>query len=353
MVRASVVWLNYNSMRFIDIALRSLESFLSLDFDDYELIVVDNASSDGSFEVIKKCVEEHGRNVKVKIVRNDKNLGYAGGMNVGWEARDPESRYVAFVNNDLIATPESLTKLIEHIEGDEKIGAVSGLIYYPDEKTIYSVGGWVDELWSAGSICNGFTINECPDIDKGHYVTYADGAYMVVRTEVIKKVMPSGKPFIDEAFLYLDDNLLGLILWNKGYRVRYVPVNTGIHYVGRTTSGFYSNFYLTRGLTALSYVVRTRYSGTIIGLARDLRRYVNIFIDKTRYQGFVDGKRLGKALLMRIGALNLYCAPYVEVTLSKAINKLFSIRYYKSKNYIVRPSHLKMKNSYIEKCTSQ
>ena len=142
MVRASVVWLNYNSMRFIDIALRSLESFLNLDFEGYELIIVDNASTDGSFEAIKKYVDEHRRNIKVKVIRNDRNLGYAGGMNVGWEARDPESKYVAFANNDLIATPESLTKLIEYMEGDEKISAVSGLIYFGDGRTIYSAGGW-------------------------------------------------------------------------------------------------------------------------------------------------------------------------------------------------------------------
>ncbi len=119
-----MIWLNYNSMGFIDIALRSLESFLNLDFGDYELIVVDNASTDGSFERIKRFVEERRpSNVRVKVIRNDRNLGYAGGMNIGWDARDPDSKYVAFANNDLITTPESLTKLIEHMEGDEKVGA--------------------------------------------------------------------------------------------------------------------------------------------------------------------------------------------------------------------------------------
>jgi len=103
MVRASLIWLNYNSSSFIDIALRSIESALSLDFDDYDVIVVDNASSDGSFERIRKFVE--GRkpsSVRVKFVRSDANGGYAGGMNLGWEARDPETKYVAFLNNDLI-----------------------------------------------------------------------------------------------------------------------------------------------------------------------------------------------------------------------------------------------------------
>jgi glycosyltransferase involved in cell wall biosynthesis len=90
MVRASLIWLNYNSSSFIDIALKSIESVLSLDFDDYGVIVVDNASGDGSFERIRKFVEERKPgNVRVKFVVSDANRGYAGGINLGWEARDP------------------------------------------------------------------------------------------------------------------------------------------------------------------------------------------------------------------------------------------------------------------------
>jgi glycosyltransferase involved in cell wall biosynthesis len=63
MVRASLIWLNYNSSGFIDIALRSIESALSLDFDDYEVIIIDNASSDGSFERIRRFVEEKNQAV--------------------------------------------------------------------------------------------------------------------------------------------------------------------------------------------------------------------------------------------------------------------------------------------------
>ena len=350
MVRASVIWLNYNSMRFIDIALRSLESFLNLDFDGYELIVVDNASGDGSFEVIRKYIDEHGRGVKVRVIRNDGNLGYAGGMNVGWEARDPESKYVAFANNDLIATPESLAKLIEHMDGDEKIGAVSGLIYYPDGRTICTAGGSIDELWVVKGICNELTTDECPGIDKEYYITFSSGEYMVVKVNAIRDAIPSGKPFIDETFLYLDDDLLGLMLWNRGYEVKYAPINAGTHYAGKTTKGFLRDFYQTRAATALSYIAKTRYSNTMIGALHNLRRYAYILIDRIKYQGFIDGMRLGKILLERIGKLNLYCAPYREVTLSEAINELLLIRYHSSKAYAVRPNELKMKNYATKEC---
>ena len=81
------------------------------------------------------------------------NKGYAGGMNLGWEARDPEANYVAFLNNDLILEPNSLRELIDYMKGDDKIAAVSGLIYLGDGKRIYSAGGYVTDHWYIGGIC--------------------------------------------------------------------------------------------------------------------------------------------------------------------------------------------------------
>jgi len=141
MVKASIIWLNYNSSNFIDIALTSIDSVLNLDFDNYEVIIVDNASSDGSFQKIKRYVDDRKPgSIKVKYVVSDVNRGYAGGMNLGWEAKDPESKYVAFLNNDLIVEQQSLRKIIDFMEGDEKLAAANGLIYGRDGKRVYSAG---------------------------------------------------------------------------------------------------------------------------------------------------------------------------------------------------------------------
>ena len=319
MVKASVIWLNYNSMKFIDIVLESLESFLNLNFDDYEIIIVDNASSDGSFEIIKNNIIENKRNVKVKIIRNERNLGYTGGMNRGWEARDPDSKYVAFVNNDLIATPESLSKLVECLESESDVGACSGLIYFGDGKTIYSAGGWVDETWIASGICMGFSRNDCPNIDKEYYATYADGAYSAVKAEIIRKVMPHGKPFFDETFLYLDDYLLGIVLWNKGFKVKYVPYETGSHFHGLTIGELVS-FYKYRAHIALSYLVSTRYS--FIRKMLMLERQMYRLLSETKWRAVREGIILGKSLVKKLGKLNLYCAPYLSTPLLNAISLL-------------------------------
>jgi len=133
--KVSIIWLNYNSINFLNLVLTSLRSIFNLDYEKYEVIIADNASNDGSFERIKKFVEERRPgNIKVKFVRSDANRGYAGGMNLGWEAREPESKYVVFLNNDLIVEQDSLKRLMEYIESDYKVGAANGLIYFGDEK---------------------------------------------------------------------------------------------------------------------------------------------------------------------------------------------------------------------------
>jgi GT2 family glycosyltransferase len=68
--KVNIIWLNYNSARFLSLALNSLKSLLDLNYDNYKIIIVDNPSSDGSFEAIKSLVEHHKHsNLKVKLIK--------------------------------------------------------------------------------------------------------------------------------------------------------------------------------------------------------------------------------------------------------------------------------------------
>jgi len=148
--KISVIWLNYNSKKFLSLALASLNSMFNMDFENFEIIIVDNVSTDGSFESIVKFVNSKGRmRHKLRIIRSDKNRGYSGGMNLGWEARDHDSKYVAFLNNDFIADSVSLREIVKRMEAEPDVGAASGLIYFGDGRTIYSAGSVVTELWNA------------------------------------------------------------------------------------------------------------------------------------------------------------------------------------------------------------
>jgi len=166
---------------------------------------------------------------------------------------------MTFLNNDLILESTSLRELIDYMEDDDKVAAASGLTYLGDGERIFSAGGYITDHWYIGSICWGSFEHECPGINKPHYVTYASEEYMVVKTEIIKKVCPDGKPFIDETFLYLDDNLLGLIPWNGGYKVAYVSVKSGIHYSSLTTGPSKTGLYYGKRATTIGInIIKTK-----------------------------------------------------------------------------------------------
>jgi len=318
--RVSIIWLNYNSAKFMSLALHSLKSLFDLDYDTYEIIIVDNASTDGSFEAIKDFAERFKpSNIRVKVVRSDRNRGYSGGMNLGWLARAPESKYVAFLNNDFVVESSSLREIVECMKSETNVGAASGLILYGDGRTIYSAGGVVTELWSAGGICWTLSEHECYGKDRPHYVTYADGAYMVLRTEIVKRVGVYGKPFLNKAFLYFDDYVFGLLLWNKGYRVRYYPIKAGLHYAHRTIKPTI-NYFGIRAQIALISVMKTRFRPIAsLYLLRRLSIHSTLCVRGVKrsceiVRAIYDGLSLGSYAKRWLGTLTIYKAPYLRAT---------------------------------------
>jgi GT2 family glycosyltransferase len=319
-VEASVIWLNYNSSNFLRIALKSLESVLSIDLNgSLEVILVDNASTDGSFKVLKEFAErKKPSNVRLKTVELRRNKGYSGGMNAGWDAISPNSKYVAFLNNDLIVEPRSLSELIDFMRSSG-VSAASGLVYYGDGRTIYSAGCFVTELWGTSGICMTLPETECSTLSRPHYVTYADGSYMVVSVEAVREVGYLGRPFIDEAFIFLDDYLLGLLLWNRGKRVAYFPVKAGYHFSHKTIKPVIFN-YSIRAEAALSRILRTRFSRIshlyMSGILL-FHIFLNAFNRKMVYEiirNFFNGYRLGENVREKIGTLSLYRAPFIRIT---------------------------------------
>ena len=111
---ASILWVNYNSMGIMDVVKESLNGIKDLDYPRYEVIIVDNGSTDGSFNAIKSHVERIG--LKARIVRLGKNLGFTSGNNVAYRLVSRDSKYDALLNNDAIPYPESLREMVEFLE---------------------------------------------------------------------------------------------------------------------------------------------------------------------------------------------------------------------------------------------
>lgn len=113
----SVIVLTYNN---IDLTRMCLESLMGLTcYPDWELIIVDNASSDGTQEYLRAFAEQHDC---VHLILNERNLGFAGGNNVGLAAARGE--YLVLLNNDTQVTRGWLTGLVRHLRNDNTLGLV-------------------------------------------------------------------------------------------------------------------------------------------------------------------------------------------------------------------------------------
>ncbi|MEM3873127.1 MAG: glycosyltransferase family 2 protein, partial [Nitrososphaeria archaeon] len=223
----ALVWINYNSMGFIDVIQKSLESLYEINYPKYRILALDNCSNDGSDKIVKEYIEMIDKRNVIKFYRTSRNYGYSGGSLLGYLfAKDYE--YFAVLNNDVIVESESLAKLIEYLENDKNIGAVQGLLRFPNGR-VNCAGHLLDEFLVSYAI--GLGKKHHPYFKRSYNVTYTCGAYSVYRVNALRGLK---EVYFPEAFGYLDDDLIGLRMWNLGYKSKYFPVEAGTHYSGTT-----------------------------------------------------------------------------------------------------------------------
>jgi len=319
--KVSIIWLNYNSSKILPIVLESLESVVGLDYpsDRYELIVVDNGSTDGSFEKVKDFLDRRG-SFKKSVIRLGRNLGFTGGNNIGFTARDRDSKYVLLLNNDAIIFQEGLKTLVEYAENYSDVACLQGVVLKYGTKYIDSAGGYVNELLQTYNLGE---YHEYPWIlSKPVYVTYVSGSSALYRVEHILRYI-GNKLFINELFGYYDDDVLSLIMWNYGYKSVSIPEIIASHVGGLTFGRKKSTFsvYLNeRNRIALSIITNTRYKRIILS---HVLRGVMVSalgievkdITRVRVRALYDGVKLGKRLRSKGLYIDVYKAPLVKIPL--------------------------------------
>ena len=318
--KVSIIWVNYNSSKIIQIALESLESIINLNYprEKYELIVVDNGSTDKSYEKIKSFLEKHS-DVKWKTIKLEHNLGFNGGNNVGFRARDKDSLYLLLLNNDAVLFPDALDKMIDYAESHSNVAGVQGVILKYKSNIIDSAGDFINEILYPYAL--GMNKPYPWIIRKPMYITYADGSCSLYRIDYITKCL-GNRLFIDEFFGYADDNVLGLMLWGCNYKLVSIPEVVASHARGMTFGKKKGSlaFYLgERNRIALSMITNTRYRRVI--LAHALRNLsVSMLRDKLGYESkmlsraIIDGLSLGEKLRFRGVHIDIYKAPIIRIS---------------------------------------
>ena len=236
----SIITINYNGLK----DTCELIDTLPLGNDKLEVIVVDNASLQDEASIIEQ------RYPRVTVVRSSKNLGFAGGNNLGIQAS--HGRYLFFINNDTIIETKNeeqrnnfLQPLIERLESSDKIGMVCPKIRFSWGNHLIQYAGYTP--LSSITMRNhsiGFGEEDHGQYDTPYQTPYAHGAAMLVKREVINRVGMMPECF----FLYYEELDWSMMIRRAGYEIWFDPSFTVYHKESQSTGqdSPLRTYYLTR-----------------------------------------------------------------------------------------------------------
>ncbi len=260
-----IVVLNWNNY---EDTVKCVESVLGMEYECSCIIVVDNGSYDDSREKIVRWFENNGLSFdifsykdgnfskirehtvssqRVSLIVLEKNLGYAGGNNVGmsYALGNNDCDFVWILNNDTIVEPMALSSLVECALGDEAIAMVgSKLVYYDGRAVQCAGGGKVNPITGNSTFFLHNAEMHDKRLDIKHEIDYVSGASLLVKVEAIRDV-----GMLDERyFLYWEDADWGTRARRKGYRCVYCPGSIVYHKEGGTTRRimFLNDYYWVR-----------------------------------------------------------------------------------------------------------
>lgn len=222
-----IIILNFNGWPDTKECLASLEK---VDYDNFEVVLIDNASKEKP-----PLVADKFPNLKITQIFNEENLGFAGGNNQGIKlAQERGAGYVLLLNNDTIVEPNFLTELVREMEEDERNSIVGPLVlFYSDKKTIWSAGGKITNHFTRGELI------AYQETDEGHYqvpeqVDYISGTCLLIKAEVIKKIGLISEDY----FLYYEDTDWCLRARKAGGRCLLVPAAKIYHKQSKSAGEF-------------------------------------------------------------------------------------------------------------------
>lgn len=263
----SIVTVNYNGYK------DTCELIDSVSFEDnMEVIVVDNGSQEDEASML------HERYPYIKAIRSDKNLGFAGGNNIGIKAA--KGKFLYLINNDTVFKEFNPQILINRLESSPQIGMACPKIRFAwNNNTIQFAGYTPLSPITVRNKAIGFGEEDKGQYDTPRQTPYAHGAAMMIKREVIDKV-----GLIPECyFLYYEELDWSMMLSRAGYEIWYEPASTIYHKESQSTgqNSPLRTYYITRNRLLL---VKRNFKGIkkylaytylqIIVATRDILRYL-------------------------------------------------------------------------------
>lgn len=217
-----VVTVNWNKPEDTCECLESLAAQVGVAI---QILVVDNGSTDRSIDIIQ------GRFPAVRIARSEKNLGFAGGFNLGIRlALEQDARQILIINNDTIADPWMCRHLMDRMN-ESRVGITAPVIYYASQP---------EEIWSSGGMFNNFLLEPKDAHGRRENLgskpitrTFLSGCCMLINRSLLEAV----GLFDERFFLYYEDMDFCYRIYKSGWTMEVVPAAKLWHKVSKSSGG--------------------------------------------------------------------------------------------------------------------
>lgn len=270
----SIIIITFNTKKITAECLQSIFDSLRDKKINYEIIIVDNASSDGSFQYFSNLALG---NPQVRYIYNKKNLGFSKGNNQGLKLAKGE--YILFINSDTIILNKAINRLLDYYQKNEdKVHFLGPKLLNNDFSPQPSAGYFFNLLVVFGALFLkgdkiGLTRFSPPKIKK---VDWISGACILTKKQILKKL----NGFDEKIFMYMDEVDLLYRAKKKGYSVYFYPKAKIIHYGSASSSQTYPILQLYRGLL---YFYKKHHSSTALFLLKIilyLKGFIAIMVGK-------------------------------------------------------------------------
>lgn len=284
----SVITVNYNGAGFLPALF---ESLASQTLTPKEVVMVDNASTDGSVALVRE------RFPAVRIIESGGNLGFAIGNNIGVAATVGES--IALINSDAYADPRWLETLVEALEAAPGAAAAVGKIYCASSTNVIDQAGGlfnnVGNYWGRGHL----------EPDRGQFDAPCEVAGVTACAMLLRRDSLGGEELFDpDFFMYGEELDLTLRLRGAGHSIVYTPKAVAFHsgmgsLSARTDARVFQQFHANRNRLK---VIARRYPRGL--LVRSLPALILAFVYWNWFFLFRGGPRyLVRALVAQLGAI--------------------------------------------------
>jgi GT2 family glycosyltransferase len=268
MVDLSIIIVSYNTRRLLDECLASLQTAVSPS-GGMEIIVVDNASSDGSVQMVRQ------KHPHVRLIASEENNGFSAANNLG--ATEANGRFLLFLNSDTVVCEEALIQPLDYLETHPDAGAITVRLVYPDGKRDPDNHRGFPTPWNA--LChfsglgrlfptsprfNGY-FQSYADFDQTHAVPVIAGSFMMMPRAVFAELGGWDETY----FFYGEDIDFCYRIHQAGYEIIYYPHVEVLHYKGASS-----------GLRKESAALTQPPKETRVKVARESVRAMELFYEK-------------------------------------------------------------------------